>query len=104
MYLFFPDLLTIDDNFLTGDISPMFCEGENLSRELEILYADCGGDDPEVLCSCCTLCCDAEGTTCNDDELLANFDPIWEVMYNRQFWFFNDTDPLLVFQQQFNRQ
>jgi len=93
-------LFTIDDNDLTGNVSDTFCEGENggdLAGSLDVLYSDCGGDEPQIMCPCCTLCCNDEYTTCNDDELLANFDPIWEVMYSRQYWYFHETNPNLTF-------
>ena len=44
--------LSIEENFLTGDINS-FCV-----LDKAILRADClGGDEAEVVCACCRLCC-----------------------------------------------
>jgi len=49
------------------------------------LAADCGGDAPTIDCSsaCCTLCCGDPDEKCNDMGWTANYDPIWELSYER---------------------
>ena len=39
--------------FLSGDFDSVFCTGSILAG----VQADCGGDDPTVICSCCVTCC-----------------------------------------------
>ena len=48
----------VENNMLTGEINPDIC-----ANDLERLSSDCGGDPPEIECSCCTQCFDGtEGT------------------------------------------
>jgi hypothetical protein len=47
----------VDNNTLTGNLGPLFCNITDINitdafLEL-ILYADCAGSPPEVVCSCC---------------------------------------------------
>eukprot|EP00521_Asterionellopsis_glacialis_P010357 CAMPEP_0195307844 /NCGR_PEP_ID=MMETSP0707-20130614/37920_1 /TAXON_ID=33640 /ORGANISM="Asterionellopsis glacialis, Strain CCMP134" /LENGTH=789 /DNA_ID=CAMNT_0040372097 /DNA_START=216 /DNA_END=2582 /DNA_ORIENTATION=- len=85
-------LLLLDDNNLEGDTEGIFCNGTEFSLDkLEEFYSDCGPGDssspsPQVNCPCCTLCCDEADTTCNDDELLANYEPMWERGFGRAEW------------------
>jgi hypothetical protein len=46
----------VDDNQLTGNLDPLFCN--NIDAFLEWLYlaVDCEGSDPQVVCSCCCSC------------------------------------------------
>ena len=44
----------IERNNLTGDLDGLFCV--RLEPPL-YLTADCGGPDPEVICGCCSSCC-----------------------------------------------
>ena len=46
--------------------------------------------DAEIECSCCTLCCSDENTTCNDSEWLANHGGIWETGYTRVKYDFDE--------------
>merc|ERR1719242_219495 len=64
-------MLLVDNNSLTGNMS-FICDGK-FSRDLVI--ADCGGENPEILCtgSCCTCC--EDGDECADEGMLANLDP-----------------------------
>ncbi len=73
------DMLLMENNTITGDVS-LLCS----SNDILEFVADCGGATPEVSCplDCCTTCC-SDDQTCNDDALLATFDPIWEHSYNR---------------------
>jgi len=43
----------VENNMLTGEINPDIC-----ANDLERLSSDCGGDPPEIECSCCTQCFD----------------------------------------------
>lgn len=43
--------LRLDNNILTGTMPEEIC-----SLSLEVLTADCGGDEPEIDCECCTQC------------------------------------------------
>ena len=45
------DLLLLQNTDLSGSIPESIC-----SLSLRELQADCGGDDPEVFCSCCSKC------------------------------------------------
>lgn len=76
-------MLLVENNTITGDATPI-C---NANDVLEFV-ADCGGDDPEVTCplDCCTVCC-SDMQTCNDDALLATFDPVWERSYTRRHYY-----------------
>ena len=49
------DLLwaSFDENQLTGTLDPMFCPNSGGDKPL-FLIADCGGTDPEIICSCCS--------------------------------------------------
>jgi hypothetical protein len=49
------------------------------------LGADCGGNNPSVTCSsqCCTVCCGDPNEKCEDKAWKANYDPIWELSYER---------------------
>lgn len=54
------NFFSIEDNKLTGDISPLCFNGETEVR------ADCMGNDAEVTCSCCSLCCIVDnGNVCD---------------------------------------
>ena len=49
-------------NGITGGLENQFCGGSQ--KYFSELVADCAGDNPEVECSCCTICCDEAGTEC----------------------------------------
>lgn len=51
------------DNDLTGSIDPVFCME---SRLFELLVADCLEPNPQIICTCCTHCCDTDGIQCNE--------------------------------------
>jgi hypothetical protein len=76
-------MLLVENNTITGDATEI-CEVNDV---LEFV-ADCGGDSPEVVCptNCCTTCCN-DDVVCNDNELLATFDPIWERSYQRRNYY-----------------
>ena len=78
-------MLLLDNNTITGDTAPA-CGLKNL----QVFVADCGGAAPEVDCPCCSECCQDDGPICNDGDLLARFDPIWEDAYQREDYQFAD--------------
>ena len=81
--LFILAMLLVENNTITGDVTPICTSNDVLE-----FVADCGGDSPEVTCplDCCTTCC-SDDMTCNDDELLATFDPVWERSYTRRNYY-----------------
>ena len=46
--------LDLQRNNLTGSID-FLCK-----LSIRFIYADCGGDEPEIECSCCLICCKDE--------------------------------------------
>lgn len=90
------ETLLIDDNNFEGSVN-VLCER---SDKIKYFIADCAsrnvsGDGglfdpeyPEVLCDCCTLCCNDGNETCNDSEWLGNHEGIWESGYDRWTWEF----------------
>jgi len=69
--------LFLEQTDLSGQADPVCLNRPNLQ-----VVADCGGFNPEVVCSCCARCC-VDGVTCHDETLLADSDPVWEVGYRR---------------------
>ena len=60
------DVLHLNDNDLTGDLDPIFCHsngGSEFSHDIVSFISDCGGDDPEIICTCCSECC-IDGEDC----------------------------------------
>jgi hypothetical protein len=54
--------------------------------------ADCGGENQTQLkCSCCYCCDPTNQTDCNFGEELAQYDPTWQSLYQRDLY--NFTDP-----------
>jgi hypothetical protein len=58
------DKFWIHSNDLTGDLDPIFCPGGNASRPIVTFRADCAPPSPEVICSCCTSCCNHASGIC----------------------------------------
>lgn len=79
----FQAMLLVENNTITGDATDI-CEQKDI---LEFV-ADCDGDTAEVFCptDCCTTCCSDE-VVCNDNDLLATFDPILERNYQRSNYY-----------------
>jgi hypothetical protein len=50
----------LQNNGFTGSLDTTFCNG----HPFRSLTADCRGLSPEIECSCCTLCCSADGLAC----------------------------------------
>ena len=63
---------------LSGDLDSIFC---NQTHGVHELQADCGGDAPEVTCSCCTKCCTDGAWFCPVDkqQVCINYAVDWEV-------------------------
>jgi Leucine Rich Repeat len=59
------------DNDFTGSVPAELCV--NADGGLETLSADCNKDpttgQAEVSCSCCTVCCDADGSNCMETDI-----------------------------------
>eukprot|EP00591_Stephanopyxis_turris_P008239 CAMPEP_0195508110 /NCGR_PEP_ID=MMETSP0794_2-20130614/1407_1 /TAXON_ID=515487 /ORGANISM="Stephanopyxis turris, Strain CCMP 815" /LENGTH=849 /DNA_ID=CAMNT_0040634985 /DNA_START=22 /DNA_END=2571 /DNA_ORIENTATION=+ len=55
---------------------------------------DCGDPGGNPICSCCTQCCDSgdDKEQCDDEFLLANYNPMWEYSYQRHSFEFGDQD------------
>ena len=47
------------DTKISSGLETLFC-----GQGLEVFYADCGGSVPDVICGCCTHCCESDGTSC----------------------------------------
>jgi len=63
------ETLYLNGNDFAGSLNAAFCTTNNLSgRIFETLMADCQGASPEVKCSCCTSCCNANGHNCKEQE------------------------------------
>jgi hypothetical protein len=75
----------LDGNSLNGT-ADVICKdsGVNLTH----FVADCGGSKPEIVCTCCHLCCQDSNTTCNNYDWTVNLDPIWENGYRRVVYSF----------------
>ena len=82
------ETLLIDDNALTGNTDAM------CAHTITHFVSDCASSitsyDAEIECSCCTLCCSDENTTCNDREWLGNHGGIWETGYIRVKYDFDE--------------
>ena len=63
----FSERISLYGNYnLTGDIN-FLCPSVEVGP-LSLLVANCGGKTPEVICDCCTRCCNQEtGICCNND-------------------------------------
>lgn len=81
-------LIFMDTNRLTGNASPLCVDGPDFS----IMSADCEGNDAEVVCGCCQVCCAPGDTACNAQEIQANIDD----GYSRDEWVFSED---LIFNQ-----
>jgi hypothetical protein len=51
--VFFKGYLDVHDNNLRGTMPKEICD-----MKLDELVADCHGRNPEVKCTCCTICCE----------------------------------------------
>ena len=65
----------LDKNSINGDADQM------CSPKLEVFTADCLL--PEVVCTCCSTCCEDDDKDCNSNNDLANYDASFESGYAR---------------------
>ena len=78
-------VLLVDGNDgLTGSLDFM-CSDTGGQGTFFALSADCGGSSPTIGCSsdCCNICCGDPDEKCDDMGWTANYDPIWELSYQR---------------------
>jgi hypothetical protein len=76
-----PELLLLDGNTFKGDLN-MICQPSSIEN-LATFASDCGGTDPILQCSCCTICCDGGNNECDDLAWEGNLDPKMEYDYKR---------------------
>eukprot|EP00542_Grammatophora_oceanica_P014906 CAMPEP_0194033670 /NCGR_PEP_ID=MMETSP0009_2-20130614/6263_1 /TAXON_ID=210454 /ORGANISM="Grammatophora oceanica, Strain CCMP 410" /LENGTH=723 /DNA_ID=CAMNT_0038674387 /DNA_START=157 /DNA_END=2328 /DNA_ORIENTATION=+ len=86
------NMVMLDKNDLQGDLS-QHCS----MPQLQFMSSDCEGNDPEVKCSCCHLCCRDDDPNCNDNIMYANLDLQWEQNYTRMSYAFS---PGIIFDNQ----
>lgn len=53
--------LGLEGNSIIGEVSEGICGLRQ--QALSDLWADCGGDEPDINCTCCTMCCPPWGCT-----------------------------------------
>lgn len=108
--LFQVDTMMLNRNFLTGtiplsffgliDLDVLLLDGNELSGDATIVCnnpavnttafsADCGGETPEISCSCCTICCQDSDPDCNNLDWRINLDGIWEYDFQRVVYSFS---------------
>jgi Leucine-rich repeat (LRR) protein len=85
----------LDRNNLSGSLAPLcklpaFKESLGDADGTKLLTADCGGEDPEVVCDCCTICCSDLDQDCNKNTAIPKMDPTWEASYNRIYFILGD--------------
>jgi hypothetical protein len=76
-----PELLLLGGNTFKGDLS-MICLSSSMEN-LPTIASDCGGTDPILNCSCCTICCNDGNNECDDLAWEGNLDPQMEYDYKR---------------------
>jgi Leucine-rich repeat (LRR) protein len=84
-------LLLMEQNQFQGDAAPI-CNATLF--KVGTFVADCGQETGnstagnlttgKITCSCCSMCCDAGDTECNNWDWKGNLDPIWEYGYRRR--------------------
>jgi hypothetical protein len=79
------DVFLLDGNSLTGT-ADVVCQDTNINTTF--FSSDCAEPNPEILCSCCHLCCADTNTTCNNVDWRVNLDGIWEYDYERVVYSF----------------
>ena len=78
--------LLVSPSDLTGT-ADVICS--NAAINVTQFAADCAEPNPEIICSCCNLCCDDTNVTCNNFDWNVNLDPIWEYGYRRVVYSFS---------------
>uniref|UniRef100_A0A7S0GFU8 Uncharacterized protein n=1 Tax=Proboscia inermis TaxID=420281 RepID=A0A7S0GFU8_9STRA len=51
------EIIYLNYNYFKGSVPDSLCALR--SRSLVDLWADCGGEETEIKCPCCTVCCEA---------------------------------------------
>jgi len=75
-------LFMLDKNSIHGD-------GDKVcGLNLDIFTSDC--EDPEVVCTCCSKCCEDQDEDCNADNELYNYEASFETGYTQDGY---DLDP-----------
>jgi len=80
------DVLLLDGNSINGT-ADIICESTAISTTF--FAADCGEPNPELVCSCCHLCCNDNNSTCNNFDWRVNLDGIWEYDFQRVIYSFS---------------
>ncbi|KAG7350876.1 RHS repeat-associated core domain containing protein [Nitzschia inconspicua] len=81
------DVLLLDGNDI-GSTADVICADDS-RKKITHFIADCARPNPEIVCSCCTLCCSDSNTTCNSFDWRINLDPIWEYGFRRVVYKFS---------------
>ena len=78
-------VLLVDGNAGISGSLDFMCASAGGNGTYFALAADCGGDAPTIDCStaCCNICCGDPDEKCDDKGWTANYDPIWELSYER---------------------
>jgi len=84
------DVLLLDGNEITGDASAI-CGNANMTSDINTtaFTADCGSFNPEIECTCCSVCCDDSDISCNNLDWRINLDGIWEYDFQRVVYAFS---------------
>lgn len=91
-------MLLLSSTSISGSLEYLCNRSPSLS-EIEEASADCFGDNKEVECDCCTICCgdgttedDVGGQACLDSVYYGEMDPIWQDQFERDHYSFNVTN------------
>ena len=72
------DVLLLEQNYVIGTADPI------CPNKPTYLVTDCN-----VVCSCCTLCCKEDDTTCNAGDWDGSIDSVWEYGFRRARYSYN---------------
>lgn len=72
----------LDKNSIHGDVDEVLCD-----LSIQVLTSDC--TLPEVVCACCSQCCNDNDDSCNADYSLANYESSLETGYTRDGYVLN---------------
>ena len=102
------EILLLSGTSITGSLEHL-CNRTSNFATIDALSADCFGDDKEVECECCTICCaddaaDAamfgdgtnEAQACRGSVYYGDLDPIWQNRFKRGDYKFNVTDVTII--------
>lgn len=80
------DVILLDANEITGNASAI-CDNPDVNTTA--FSADCGQPNPEIECSCCSICCHDGDADCNNLDWRINLDGIWEYDFQRVVYSFS---------------